>query len=222
MESISNFFRSEIGTILPILIGIALAVFTTLGKKILNDRIETKFSTVEIEVKDRDVIEDKIELLIKDEETTIELLEEIWEARRPWFFEGDRRTLKLYQIVETLRNIMRKNIGKDDFSIIKNKAMILIQEAQERIASSNELQPFDGIGEPEKSLLIDLLEVIPNEKAIPRQKTIQLADIIKVKHQEMLQLQKDNAKSSAWTKWGTTGTVFFGILSIILSLYLTK
>ena len=100
--------------------------------------------------------------------------------------------------------------------------MSLIQEAQEKIRAANERQPFDGLGEPEKSLLIDLLEVMPDDKPIPRQKAIQLANIIKLKHQDMLQLQQDNAKSSAWTKWGTAGTVFFGILSIILSIYLTK
>ena len=156
----------------------ALALFTTFGKRILEQRIESKFSVVEIEPKDRDQIEDKIELLIKDESTTIELLEEIWEAKRSWFFDGNRRILKLHQITEALRSIMRKNIGKDEFSVIKGKAMSLIQDAQEKIRTANERQPFDGLGEPEKSLLIDLLEVMPDDKPIPRQKTIQLANII--------------------------------------------
>ncbi|PIQ39528.1 MAG: hypothetical protein COW58_11210 [Thalassolituus sp. CG17_big_fil_post_rev_8_21_14_2_50_53_8] len=222
MESILSFFASKIGVVLPLLITMALALFTTFGKRILEQRIESKFSVVEIEPKDRDQIEDKIELLIKDESTTIELLEEIWEAKRSWFFDGNRRILKLHQITEALRSIMRKNIGKDEFSVIKGKAMSLIQDAQEKIRTANERQPFDGLGEPEKSLLIDLLEVMPDDKPIPRQKTIQLANIIKLKHQDMLQLQQDNAKSSAWTKWGTAGTVFFGILSIVLSIYLTK
>ena len=222
MESIFNFITSDIGMTLPILIAMALGLFTTFGKWILEQRIESKFSFVEVESKDRNQIEDKIELLIRDESTTIELLEEIWEVKRPWFSDGNRRILKLHQIAEALRNIMRKNIGKDEFSVIKNKAMSLIQEAQEKIRAANECQPFDGLGEPEKSLLIDLLEVMPDDKPIPRQKAIQLANIIKLKHQDMLQLQQDNAKASAWTKWGTAGTVFLGILSIILSIYLTK
>lgn len=222
MESIINFIASDIGSILPAAIAIVLMVFTTFGKRILEQRIESKYSLQEVEVKDRDQIESKLELLLKDEDTTIELLEEIWEVKRFWFFEGNIRVIKLHQIIEALQQILRKNIGKDDFPQIKAKSMSLIKIAKEKIDTANELQPFDGLGEPEKSLLIDLLEVIPDEKAIPRQKTIQLADIIKVKHQEMLKLQRDNAKSSAWTKWGTAGTVFFGILSIVLSIYLTK
>lgn len=222
MESILNFLTSGIGIALPLIITITLGLFTTFGKRFLEQRVESTFSVVEVESKDKDQIEDRIEILIKDESTTIELLEEIWEAKRSWFFDGNRRVLKLHQITESLRNVMRKNIGKDEFSAIKNKAMSLIQEAQEKIRAANERQPFDGLGEPEKSLLVDLLEVIPDDRPIPRQKMIQLANIIKMKHQDMLQLQQDNAKSSAWTKWGTAGTVFFGILSIILSIYLTK
>lgn len=222
MEFILNYFTSEIGVVLPLLITITLALFTIFGKKILEQRIESKFSVVEFEPKDRDQIEDKIELLIKDENTTIELLEEIWEAKRSWFFDGNRRTLKLHQITEALRSIMRKNIGNDEFSVIKIKAMSLIQEAQEKIRAANERQPFDGLSEPEKSLLIDLLEVMPDDKPIPRQKTIQLANIIKLKHQDMLQLQQDNAKSSHGQNGEQQEQYFFGILSIVLSIYLTK
>jgi len=75
--------------------------------------------------------------------------------------------------------------------------------------------------EPEKSLLVDLLAEISQDKSIPRQKVLQLADIIKLKHQDLLKLQTENAKSAAWTRWGTYGTVFFGILSIVLSVYTT-
>jgi len=223
VESLINFIQTSFLDIaLPALIAITLVGFTTFGKKLLERSIESKFSDDEGESKERNQFEAKVDLLVKDEETTIELLEEIWEVKGFWFFKGNTHLFKLHGIVEALQNTLRENIGKDDFAQIKNKAMSLIKEAKDKIDSANELEPFDGLGEPEKSLLMDLLEVIPDEKEIPRQKTIQLADIIKVKHQEMLQLQKDNAKSSAWTKWGTAGTVFFGILSIVLSIYLTK
>ena len=51
---------------------------------------------------------------------------------------------------------------------------------------------------------------------------LQLANIIKIKHQDMMKLQGENAKSAAWTKWGTAGTVFFGVLSIVLSIVTIK
>lgn len=221
MEWIRGFF-SSVEMFLPVVVTLVFFLFSVIGKKFFVRKEESIFLTTEPESKERDQVEEKIEILIKDDSTTIELLEEIWELKRSWFFEGNVRTLKLRQIIDVLRRIMRKNIGKDDFSLVKEKAMSLIQVAQERVRIANERQPFDGLGEPEKSLLIDILETVPEDQPIPRQKTIQLANIIKLKHQDMLQLQQDNAKSSAWTKWGTAGTVFFGILSIVLSVYLTR
>lgn len=71
----------------------------------------------------------------------------------------------------------------------------------------------------ERSLLIDLIEEIDPAKEIPRQKAQQLADILKLKHQDIKKLQLENAKSAGWTRWGTVGTVSFGLISLALSIY---
>ena len=225
MENLYNFLISQLSSILPAIIAISLAFFTTFGKKLLDEKIELKYSIEKDDFKEREELDKQLETLIQDEETNLELLEEIWVVKKLWFFDLDRsgeRVYKLSQIQDSLRNIIRSAIGSDSFSVVRSKSMKLIQEAQSEIDALQELKPFDGLGEPEKSLLVDLLEELPENKPIPKQKALQLADIIKIKHQETLKLQRENAKSSAWTKWGTAGTVFFGILSIVLSIYLTK
>jgi hypothetical protein len=50
-------------------------------------------------------------------------------------------------------------------------------------------------------------------------KAQQLADIIKLKHQDIKKLQLENSKAAGWTRWGTVGTVSFGLLSLALSIY---
>ena len=116
---------------------------------------------------------------------------------------------------------MSESVKSEDFQSIRDRVIKLIDEGQNEIEVLQQRKPFDGLQEPEKSLLVDMLAEIPNEKPIPQQKVLQLADIIKLKHQDMLKLQQENAKSAAWTRWGTYGTIFFGILSIVLSVYTT-
>lgn len=79
-------------------------------------------------------------------------------------------------------------------------------------------EPFNDIRDPEKSLLIDIFSELPPNDAIVRQKAVQLSNIMKIKHEDISKLQEQNARAANWTRWGTAGTVFLGLLSLALSL----
>lgn len=118
--------------------------------------------------------------------------------------------------------IFSSSIQGETFPEIRDRILKLLDQIMKEKADLQHKEPFNDIHDPEKSLLIDIFEEIDPEKTLPRQKTFQLANIIKIKHQDILKLQAENAKAAIWTKWGTAGTVVFGILSLILSFLTIK
>lgn len=223
MSSILDYIASlGPATILPILIAIALFLF----KKIASLSIEknTAIEYPEGIESGKPSVSENIKVLIAREDVSLRVLEEIYQTNRSrrFFFSqnGDsKRAIDLRKIQEILRDVLNDSIKSNDFATIRDKIIKLIDDAQIEIDLLQQRKPFDGLQEPEKSLLVDLLAELPDVKPIQRQKVLQLADIIKLKHQDMLKLQQENAKSAAWTRWGTYGTIFFGILSIVLSIY---
>lgn len=225
MSSIIDFITSTIpSAMLPIVVAVTLVIFTSLARRSVERTVT--FEDLELVDDAKSSVSENMKLLIGREDVTLRVLEEVFQTGRSRFFflsqNGDsRRASSLRKIQDILRNVMSESVKSEDFPKIRDRVIKLIDEAQKEIELLQQRKPFDGLQEPEKSLLIDMLAEIPNEKPIPRQKALQLADIIKLKHQDMLKLQQDNAKSAAWTRWGTYGTIFFGILSIVLSVYTT-
>lgn len=216
-------------SVLPIIITGLLVIFT-LTKKFFEERVEREFS-ISNEIKqsreNKDGFDKIISSLIPNEKTDLRLLEELYKEEQNSLFlrvfdRETSRTMSLRDIQSSLRKIMKANLESENFPQIRDQCMSLIDLADDEIRSIQERKPFDGLEEPEKSLLADLLEELPHDKPMPKQKALQLADIIKIKHQDTLRLQKENAKATAWTKWGTAGTIFFGVLSILLSIYVTR
>ena len=164
-----------------------------------------------------------IEKLILRGDVELRLLEEITEIDRGRYFWYPRsktnRELVLENINTELRNILRSSVDNDKFEEIQNRIFLLLDKISSDLKEIRQKKPFDGLDDPERSLLVDIVAEIPVERTIPLQKAHQLADIIKLKHQDIKRLQVENSKSASWTRWGTVGTISFGLLSLALSIY---
>ncbi|MBZ0335306.1 hypothetical protein [Marinobacter sp. AL4B] len=165
---------------------------------------------------------DNIEKLVMRGDVELRVLEEITDASPRHYFFGrgkSTREIKLERVKNDLREILRDSIESENFTEIKERILKLLDEIADNLHEIRQRVPFDGLEDPERSLLIDLIEEIEPSKEIPRQKAQQLADIIKLKHQDIKKLQLENSKAAGWTRWGTVGTVSFGLLSLALSIY---
>lgn len=164
-----------------------------------------------------------LEKLVLRGDVDLRLLEEITEAdRNPYFYYlrgKSKREIVLHKITLELRSLLRKSVDAKNFTEIQERIIELLDKISSDLKEIGQKKPFDCLDEPERSLLIDIVEEIPNERHIPLQKVHQLADVIKVKHQDIKRLQLENSKSASWTRWGTIGTVSFGLLSLALSIY---
>ena len=222
MDKLLDFLGSS--ALLPTLVSLSLVVFLTFGKKFFDRlfKLEILENEIDLEFEEPKVsYAENVSLLVGRDDVSLRVLEELFASSKIFFHSNpdSRRVYSLYKIQSTLRDILRESIKSEDFPVLRDRVLMLIDEAQKEIDQLQERKPFEGLQEPEKSLLVDLLAELPSEKSIPKQKALQLAEIIKIKHQDMLSLQKENAKSASWTRWGTYGTVLFGILSVILSIY---
>lgn len=161
--------------------------------------------------------------LVTRGDVDLRVLEEITNSHpRHSYFVGrgkPTREIKLERIQSDLRRVLQDSIDAENFSEIKDRTLKLLDEIASELEEIRQKIPFDGLEDPERSLLIDLIEEIDPSKEIPRQKAQQLADIVKLKHQDIKKLQLENAKAAGWTRWGTVGTVSFGLLSLALSIY---
>lgn len=164
-----------------------------------------------------------IEKLVTRGDVDLRVLEEITDVHpRHRYYIGrgkSAREIKLELIQNDLRKILQNSIDADNFSEIKDRILDLLDKIAVDLLEIRQRVPFEGLEDPERSLLIDLIEEIDSSKEIPRQKAQQLADIIKLKHQDIKKLQLENSKAAGWTRWGTVGTVSFGLLSLALSIY---
>ncbi|HSD37190.1 MAG TPA: hypothetical protein VLC92_06755 [Rhodocyclaceae bacterium] len=165
-----------------------------------------------------------ISTLISRDDVTLRILEEISDVKaRAQSGSADAvRLRKLARIRYSLRKILKESVREEVFPALRDRVVFLLDEITKEADRLQSKEPFTDIQDPERSLLIDLFAEIDEEKTVVRQKALQLANIIKIKHQDILKLQSDNAKSATWTKWGTAGTVVFGILSIVLSVLTLK
>jgi hypothetical protein len=229
MSAVLDFLHQISDTGLPVLIATLVVGFYFFGKRIIDDQLLLRnlhFTHV-LDQKDEPQFTAHLKHLIQRDDTSLRVLEEVFTAGRSHksysILNLDiHRISTLRQIQEALRQTIKDALQDDAFPTVRDHAIKLIDEAQKEIDALLQRKPFEGLQEPERSLLVDILADLPADKPVPKQKAVQLADIIKLKHQDILNLQAENAKSAAWTRWGTYGTVFFGILSIFLSIYTTS
>lgn len=229
MSAVFEIFNQFAGSALPALISALVVAFYLFGKKSIEVQLQARRQKLResgSDEKEEPQFADHLKHLIRRDDTTLRVLEEVFSAgktRYAYFGRNPdaRRVSTLRQIQDSLRQSIKDSLQDDAFPTIRDRAIKLIDHSQREIDALQQRKPFEGLQEPEKSLLVDILAELPEERPIPRQKAIQLADIIKLKHQDILNLQAENAKSAAWTRWGTYGTIFFGVLSIVLSIYTT-
>jgi len=165
--------------------------------------------------------------LLGQPDVTLRLLEEVYEVPRyPYsrnYGSADAIRLQALDGIQSeLRDSLRNAVKAADFSQTKDRILALLDQVRAERAALQQKEPFNDIQDPERSLLIDIMSEIDGTKSIVRQKALQLASIIKIKHQDLAKLQTENAKAAVWTKWGTAGTVVFGLLSIVLSILTIK
>ncbi|WP_162457143.1 hypothetical protein [Pseudoxanthomonas kalamensis] len=163
--------------------------------------------------------------VLKRDDVTLRLLEEVHEAdgrryfRRSWHESPDAvRLTHLEEIEAELKQFLRDSVTSDDFTSVRDRVLRLLDELRTERQRLAQKEPFNDIRDPEKSLLIDIFNELPAGDAIVRQKAVQLSNIMKIKHEDIAELQKQNARAASWTRWGTAGTIFFGLLSLALSL----
>ncbi len=213
-------------TALPIAITGVIVAFILYRRQSQIEFKELSRNIVYLDDELRDVDDGKgsnIEKLVVRGDVELRVLVEITEAsRRGSYYFGrgkSARELKLERIQNGLRDVLRNTIDTENFAEITDRTIKLLDEVSSELQEIRQKIPFEGLEDPERSLLIDLIEEIDASKEIPRQKAQQLADIIKLKHQDIKKLQLENSKSAGWTRWGTVGTISFGLLSLVLSIY---
>lgn len=206
---------------LPIVISVVILVFLYFRRK---NQIELETISRSIRIKDiGDEKDDRVEKLVLKGDVDLRVLEEVkLYDPRPFYISRPGRSKREYvlgRIQTLLRKALSKSVDSENFTEIKDRIIKLLDQIANELSDIRQKIPFEGLDDPERSLLIDLVAEIDRDKLIPRQKAEQLAEIIKVKHQDIKKLQLENAKSVGWTRWGTIGTVSFGLLSLVLSIY---
>lgn len=215
----------KISNLVPVAIVLSLATFLYFRRQY--ELSISRYSILEKEPEEqhnREEANQAISILVQRGDVELRVLEEIVEIDRPrslFFFGGrSRKELALDAIKRQLRALLKSSVGDESgFEEIKVRVLSLLDEINRQLTDLHRKAPFEGLEDPERSLLIDLLEEVPEERELQRQKAYQLADILKAKHQDIKNLQLQNTKSANWTRWGTVGTISFGFLSFGLSLY---
>lgn len=163
--------------------------------------------------------------LFEKEDFDLRIVEEVYQSepsspfyRRQWRTPETKRLHILEVIANDIRAHLRASVKSENFKAISGKALALLDQIRTEVEEIEAKEPFSEILDPEKSLIIDIFNGLDEGDVVIRQKTHQLANIIKIKHQDFLKLQADNVKAASWTKWGTSGTIFFGIISLVLSI----
>jgi hypothetical protein len=213
--------------VVPVLITAILAVFIQARRsrglrRYLVDEDFIRMTKDRVEAR-KELLAPTITLLSRDD-VTLRLLEEVYVAPddyRNHFWERSPDALRansLAGLESLIRDALRNSVGNDDFQSYKDRLLKLLDEIRCERAKMDQKEPFNDIRDPEKSLLIDIFNELPEANSVVRQKAVQLSNIVKIKHQDIAKLQEENARAASWTKWGTAGTIFFGLLSLILSL----
>ena len=99
----------------------------------------------------------------------------------------------------------------------------LLLTAKEHEKEQKAKAPFSGVPSPERSLLEDIREISgAKTNAFIQDKLSELATAIKIRQETVDQLGEEKGRSLKWAKWGFVGTVFFSLLSIILTYYFSS
>ena len=229
MDLIQNFFSSYWAYLVPALISLALIVFVKRSQRSISHARLLIEKERYLRMRHMGFIEDRapettspIKELLLREDVTLRILEEVHEQPRyrKRMLGGSEDSVRLHildSLELELQGFLRESVKSNDFSQIRDRSLALLDEIRTEKAQLQQREPFNDIQDPEKSLLIDIFHEIDVTQTVAKQKVVQLSNIIKIKHQDILKLQSDNARAANWTRWGAVGTIFFGILSLVLS-----
>jgi hypothetical protein len=232
LEHIRELIQTPWAWALPFVIALVLLLFLRSGKRLTLRELERLSEQQALKSRMlRDLgSQDKppaLTQVLQRPDATLRVLEEVYEPRgyairREWNSPDAKRLHALDAIQSEIKKQLRESVQADGFPETRDRLIKLLDEISVEQGRLQNKEPFNEIQEPEKSLLIDVFAEIDPTHTVARQKAFQLANIIKLKHQDMLKLQAANAKAATWTKWGTAGTVLFGVLSIVLSVVTIK
>lgn len=220
--------------IVPTIIFLLLVIFfkrARLSKDISNNIIAREQFASYRAIRE-DAGKDKLNALqeaLKRDDVSLRLLEELVDTPRRYYtisynergsFPDDSLRLRNLESIDAeIKSSLRQNIASEEFPSIRDRLIKLLDEVRSEKVKLQQKEPFNDIRDPEKSLLIDIFSELPSNSIVARQKVVQLSNIIKIKHQDIAELQEENSRAAGWTKWGTAGTIFFGLLSLFLSLF---
>lgn len=230
MDLLQAFFASYWAYVVPGAIALALGMFffrvvrQTSDMRMLIEReryVRLRSVGISDEIEQSPTAPSPIRQLLLRPDVTLRVLEEVHEQpryRRRLSGSADSFRLHVLTSLEAeLQGFLRDSVKSEDFPEVRDRSLGLLDEVRREQSQLQQREPFNDIQDPEKSLLIDIFYEIDGTKSVVRQKVIQLSNIIKIKHQDILKLQSENSRAATWTRWGTAGTIFFGILSLVLS-----
>jgi hypothetical protein len=90
------------------------------------------------------------------------------------------------------------------------------------LATEEKRVPFYGTPEPERGLLEDILELTNSDREIVGGKLTRLAELIAARSETIKTLGDEKGKATKLAYWGLAGTLLFGILSLVVTLWSLK
>ncbi|MBA3016553.1 MAG: hypothetical protein KJ550_00795 [Proteobacteria bacterium] len=105
---------------------------------------------------------------------------------------------------------------------MKDKLVVLrelIETLNESLSAEERRVPFYGTPEQERDLLEDILELTTADRDIVNSKLSRLAELIRVRQDTVNTLGEEKGKARKLAAWGLTGTIIFGVLSVILKIW---
>ena len=141
-------------------------------------------------------------------------------------FSTDRSNVLVYRNIYSLLEKAQLRISSGDFAPPQSNLKERLPELRElmkAIASKLETEekkiPFFGTPASERELLEDILELTDADKEIVNGKLSRLAELIRARQETVTILGEEKGKARRLSFWGLAGTIFFGLLSIVLSIW---
>ena len=133
-----------------------------------------------------------------------------------------RRYRDLYLFLEKMQFRISSSRPPDSAYKLKDKLVALreiIETLNESLSAEERRVPFYGTPEQERDLLEDILELTTADRDIVNSKLSRLAELIRVRQDTVNTLGEEKGKARKLAAWGLTGTIIFGVLSVILKIW---
>jgi len=162
-------------------------------------------------------------LLRAAENQTLSDIEVIWYMFRSHFESGGLSLAEHTHISQLLRTVITQLAVTHPGVSSQVEMLPHLRELlarNEEVAQREEARaPFSGAPQPERQLLVDLLELAPGDRTIVRDKLNELAQAITARAEVINRLGEEGHKSLVLARWGLLGTVVFSLTSIALAIW---